>query len=242
MSVKVSVVENDPGTLSALVNLIGGWPGLSCLGGHGSGTEALQAIPALRPDVVVVDLHLGDMPGVRCIAELKRQLPQTAILVYSLHQERDWIFPALQAGACGYIVKGGPPSDLLDAIAAAHRGEFPLDTSVRREVLNHIRQGGLASPAAPLVPEPDPANPCEELVAAAAAWAGLGRQEVVILEMIGQDEAYKGIAAKLGLSERTINNRVGQILLILAAKSPAEAVRKYLSWKSGIVLPPRDPQ
>jgi DNA-binding NarL/FixJ family response regulator len=226
------------------MNLIDGWPGLACVGGHLTGAVALRNIPAARPDVVVVDLHLQDMSGIECISRLRPALPKTAFLVYSQRDEPEWILPALQAGARGYVIKGGPPSELLDAIASVHRGEFPFGQRVRGEILDYLRKNAPGSPVPPPLPQGDPASPPDFLLAAAAN-INLSRQEVVILEMISHDEVYKNIAATLAVSERTVNNRVAEILETLGAKSPAEAVRKYLAWKSRVPFPPcgspRDP-
>jgi NarL family two-component system response regulator LiaR len=237
IAINVSVVEDDAGTLAALVKLINGWPGLVCVAGSRTGGEALRNFPGARPDVIIVDLQLKDLTGTECIFRLSRELPQAALLVYSIHDEPGWIFPALRAGAHGYIVKGGPPSELLDGITAVHRGETRLGARVAGEVLKFFR--GLSADSDLLAPSRAmaPANQTDLLTAAAVA--GLMPEEQTILERVSQRVMINTIADELQVSKRTINNRINSILGKLHAASREEAIIKYQAYKP--VLPPPSP-
>src|SRR5215510_15206838 len=119
MAIKVSIIEDDPGTLDILARLIDGWPALVCVSRHARLAHAISKIPEVKPDVVLVDLELGkNASGIECIRALKDKLNETQFLVYSKHNHAKWIFPALREGASGYILKDEAPTVLLEAIQA----------------------------------------------------------------------------------------------------------------------------
>ena len=223
MSVKIALIEDHAGTLEALSQLIDGWPNLACVGRYLTAAEAIDKAPDAEPEVVLVDLELGAESGVECIRQLKVRLPRASILVFSRHDEPDWLFPALQAGASGYLLKDSAPSALLDGILAAHRGEAPMSSAIARKVLAYFRQGGAT--AVGLGATPRTGRPAAEPNAASS----LRRDEELVLELLAGGRNTNEAAAELGVSLRTVSYRLERIKAKLHARTSAQAVAKYVA-------------
>jgi NarL family two-component system response regulator LiaR len=210
-SITVSIIEDDPGTLETLSRLIDGWSPLVCVSRHSRPAPALSQIPALKPEVIIVDLELGRHgSGIDCIRALREKLPSASILVYTKHDHPNWIFPALREGASGYLLKGEDPLTILEAIHAAHRGEAPMSAVIAREVLQFFR------------------NQRE----AARDVANLTKRQIEILELASKGERDLDIARKLQISPRTVGAHFHQIYRTLHAKCRAEAVAKFVQLQA----------
>src|SRR5437899_8281370 len=120
MRVKVSIVEDNRGTRESILELLGRAPGLSCVGAHANGEEALRSIPGENPDVVLMDINLPGMSGIECVARLKQRLPQTQVLMLTTYEESDLIFDSLRSGTSGYLLKNMPPAELVQALEQVH--------------------------------------------------------------------------------------------------------------------------
>ena len=225
MSIRIALIEDHAGTLEALGRLIDGWPNLACVGRYLTAGEAIAKAPAAKPQVILVDLELGADSGIECIRRLKVRLPRASILVFSRHDEPDWLFPALQAGASGYLLKDAPPGELLDGILAAHRGEVPMSSAIARKVLEYFRQtGGRAVGLGAAPPVSGPAaqtNPASSLT----------RDEEFVLEQLAAGRTSKQVATELGVSLRTGSSRLERIREKLHARTSTQAVAKYLAHR-----------
>ncbi len=104
MNKTVVVVEDDGELRKQLVELLGTAPDVRCLGAFASGEEALQKIPGLKPDIVLMDIQLPRMSGIRCVAELKKIIPGLRVIMVTIYEDSDRIFKALKAGANGYLL------------------------------------------------------------------------------------------------------------------------------------------
>jgi DNA-binding NarL/FixJ family response regulator len=133
MSISVSIVEDDSDVRTTLARLIHGSPGYRCVSQHGSGEVALQEIPKVRPDVVLMDINLPGMSGVECVRKLKQLLPATQVMMLTAYEDTDNIFNALKAGANGYLLKRTPRAELLEAIRDVHRGGSPMSAHIARK-------------------------------------------------------------------------------------------------------------
>ncbi|MBU6399914.1 MAG: response regulator transcription factor [Verrucomicrobia bacterium] len=228
MAIAVSIVEDRPSTLAALTQIISGWPNLQCVSRHRTAEEALREVPPLKPDVVLVDLELPRMSGTECIRLLKPLLPDAAILVYSRHDQADWLFPALQAGASGYLLKDARPSALLDAIVDASRGETPMSSQIARKLLEYFRRNGQTAKSAPQGSSSASApTTSSEGTSELALSAGQER----ILQLLAAGRANAEIAAELNLSQRAVSYRLEEIRVKLHAANRTQAVAIYLSCK-----------
>lgn len=203
-TVRVALVEDDPAVRSGLELLLGASPSCHCVGAFASGEDALAQLPALRPDVVLMDINLPGMSGIECIARLKALHPSLQIMMLTVFEDHDRIFQSLSAGASGYLLKQTPPAKLLEAITELQAGGAPMSTQIARRVVDAFR----ATPA-----QPD-------------AAAVLSPREKEIIGHLAKGYLYKEIAGQLGLSVETIRTHIHNIYEKLHVRSRTEAVMK----------------
>jgi DNA-binding NarL/FixJ family response regulator len=130
MSIKISIVEDQPEMRESLVAWLGDAPGLRCVGAHATGEEALKKIPQENPDVVLMDINLTGMNGIQCVSRLKESLPKTQVLMLTTYDEGDMIFDSLRAGANGYLLKNMPQAELVEAVQQVHNGGAPMSLQI----------------------------------------------------------------------------------------------------------------
>lgn len=135
MSIRVAIVEDDRIVRENLSVLIGAATGFSCVASCVNGEEALKQLPAVQPDVVLMDIHLPGRSGTDCVARLKPLLPKTQIIMLTVEENSAWVFEALKAGSTGYLVKTATLDDILEAITEVHRGGAPMSSHIARMVV-----------------------------------------------------------------------------------------------------------
>lgn len=206
--IRVAVVEDNAGVRERWADLIGSAPGMRCVGAFSRGEEALAKIPALAPDVVLMDIGLPGMSGIECTARLKQAHPQVQILIVTVYSDTPRIFQALQAGASGYLLKRTPPAELLKAIRDVTQGGGPMSGQIARKMIELFHR-----PAA-----------------LTGETANLTAREQEVLELLAQGFAYKEIADRLKVSFHTVNMHLRHIYEKLHVRSRAEAAAKYRAW------------
>jgi two-component system, NarL family, response regulator LiaR len=166
------------------------------------GEEAVSQAEALGPDVILMDLVMPKLDGIEAISQIMAKLPRTRILVLTSFAADEKVFPAIKAGALGYLLKDSGPDELVGAIRQVHRGEPSLEPSIARKVLLE-----LSHPATQKSLTVDP----------------LTERELDILRLVAQGCSNKEIALKLSLSELTVRTHVSNILgkLHLASRTQA---------------------
>ena len=173
---------------------------LVVVGEAGTAEEALDRIPATRPQVAVLDVRLPDGSGVEVCREIRSRHPEVQCLMLTSYADDEALFSASMAGASGYVLKQVKGSDLLDGVRRVARGESLLDPSVTRRVLERLREK----------PEDD------EL-------AGLTDQERRILDLIAEGLTNRQIGERMFLAEKTIKNYVSNLLAKLGMSRRSEA-------------------
>lgn len=186
---------------------------LELCGAWGSGEEALAALHALSPDVVVVDLELPGISGEDCIRALSAILPCTAFVVLTVHENSERVFGALQAGANGYLLKGSAGAVVVSGIQAAHRGGSPLSPEIAGLVIRAFQS---QSPKKTSIPLPS-----------------LSPRERQILELLATGMVPKEAAAELNISYETVRDYLKQIYQKLHVRSRTEAVLRFLEADAG---------
>ena len=204
--IKVSIVEDDSRIRESLLGILEGVPGFHCLATYTTGEEALEGIPQQRPDIVLMDIKLPKMSGIECVARLKEKAPDLPIVMLTVFEDSDKVFKALEAGACGYLVKRMPPQDLLDALRQVQTGGAPMTGRVARMVVQSFQRMGTS--------KKDTEN--------------LTPRELEILELLAKGDLCKEIADKLGLSLRTVHTHLKNIYEKLHVRSRTQAVLKYI--------------
>lgn len=205
--IKVATIEDDDEFRGHLTALIGGAEGFACIGSYRSAEVALRHLPVEQPDVLLLDLELPGRNGDDFIAEVSARWPEIAVLVLTVHDDCERIFPALETGAVGYLVKPVAPARLLEAIAEAHTGGSPMSSQIARLVVRRFQEQGRARPK----------------------LNGLSPRETEILEHIARGLENKEIASLLGLSDRTIGSHLRNIYDKLHVHSRAAAVARFLN-------------
>jgi DNA-binding NarL/FixJ family response regulator len=207
MSISVSIVEDDPQVRGSLAKLIDGAPGFRCVSRHGSAEDALQELPKIRPEVVLMDINLPGINGVECVGRLKPQLPAAQIIMLTVYQNTEHIFNALAAGATGYMLKQTPPAELLTAIKEVHAGGSPMSSHIARKIVQSFQHP---------VPVAD------------AGSASLSPREAEVLDLLAKGFLYKEIADQMKVSYATVHTHIRHVYEKLHVRSRTEAVAKHL--------------
>lgn len=171
------------------------------VGESASAAEASRRIPALRPDVAILDGRLPDGSGIDVCRDVRSVDPSIAVLILTSFDDDEALFSAIMAGASGYVLKQVRGNDLVETVRRVAGGQSALDPAVTRQVLDRLRRG----------PEVDP------------AVAPLTPQETRLLELIGQGMTNRQIAQTMHLAEKTVKNYVSSILAKLGLERRTQA-------------------
>jgi DNA-binding NarL/FixJ family response regulator len=204
--ISVSIVDDERELRQSIRTFVDGSPGFKCVSAYGSAKAALQGLAADQPDVVLMDINLGDMNGIECVKRLKTEAPQMQILMLTVYEDTEQIFKALAAGASGYLLKRSNPAKLLQAIQDVHEGGSPMSSSIARKVVASFQKAGLTGDQK----------------------TRLSPREEAVLDCLSKGLTYKQIADQLGISIDTIRSYLRRIHEKLHVQSRTEAVAKYL--------------
>lgn len=204
--IRVSIVEDDDAIRSNLELLLNSEPDFECVSTHPHGRSACAQIPKVKPDVVLMDINLGAMDGIECVARLKATVPELQIIMVTVYEDTEKIYPALEAGATGYIIKRTNTDELFDAIRQVRRGESPMSGPIARKVVQFFQNRGRSH---------------EQL-------EQLSPKESQVLEKLAHGFLYKEIAAEMGITHETVRTHIRNIYQKLQVNTRTEAVLKYL--------------
>jgi NarL family two-component system response regulator LiaR len=189
-NIRILIADDHAIVREGLRALLATEPGIELVGEAADGEAAVHLYGALQPDIALLDLMMPRMDGINAIREITRQHPDARILVLTSFAEDDQVFPAIKAGASGYLLKDSSPQDLLHAIREVHRGESFLAPAIARRLIQEInRPGDLPQASDPLT-----------------------ARELEVLDLISKGLSNQEIADRLVISERTVRNHVGNIL------------------------------
>lgn len=173
-------------------------PDLTVVAEAGDGREAVDAALRAEVDLAVLDVSMPGVGGLQAAREIARRRPEVRMLMLSMHDNEEYLFEALAAGACGYVLKSAVDRDLVDACRAALRGEpFRVPDEVGEHVRAHLERGGDA-------PAPDPLSPREQEVVRLIAEGLSGREiaEALAISPRTVERHRANVLAKLGLQDR----------------------------------------
>jgi len=212
MPITVSIVEDNDKLRGTLAKVIGRAEGFRFVSDYGSAEAALEDLPKVKPEVVLMDINLPGMNGVECVRKLKALMPQVQVMMLTVYEDTENIFNALAAGANGYMLKRTPTKELIEAIREVHRGGSPMTTHIARLVVQSFQKQVSAAPAAQ----------------AGGELSELSEREQQVLDLLSQGLIYKEIADKLNIGYETVHTYIRRIYEKLQVRTRTEAVAKFL--------------
>jgi DNA-binding NarL/FixJ family response regulator len=178
------------------------------VGEAGTGRDGLRMAKTLKPDLILMDISLPDASGVELTRNIRGILPDTSVLIISMHSKIDYITEAFQAGAKGYVVKESASDKLLQGLDAVARGDYFLDTSLSLSVVKRLVE-----------------FPEKEAQIKDGSYGSLTPREQQIMRMLAEGLATKEVASKLCISPKTVENHRANIMEKLNLHSTIELIR-----------------
>ena len=212
MTTEVLLVDDHEVVRSGLQMLLESEPEVAIVGDAASGEASLEAVEKLQPDVVVMDIGLPDISGIEATQRIKERWPEVAVVALTIHEDKEYFFQMLDAGASGYIPKRAAPEELLTAIRAAARGEVYLYPSLAKLLVKDY----LTEPQQ----EEDPLD-------------GLTDREQEVLELVADGLTNREIGQELNISHKTVARHRENIMQKLNLHSRVELVKYAI--RKGII-------
>ncbi len=214
--IKVLLVEDHAVVREGTAELINRQVDMMVVGEAGDGQVAVDLAGRLHPDVILMDVALPVLDGIKATRKIKETQPTIAVLALSAHDEDQYVFALLEAGAAGYLLKTVRGTELVEAVRAVSRGEAVLHPTVAKKVLGHF------------------AHSAEKPEVAVRPVENLSERELEVLRLAGRGLSNKEIADRLVLSPRTVQAHFANIFSKLQVGSRTEAVlqglrRRWLS-------------
>lgn len=196
--IRVLVVDDHPVVRHGLMAMLGWEQDFEPVGDAADGQQAVNLIEQQQPDVVLLDLRLPQLSGIDVMRHTRASAPNTRFLVLTTYDTDEYIGPALNAGAAGYLLKDASPEEVFRAIRSIYEGGAALQSGIAARVLKRLAT-----------------EPAED---------ELSQRELDVLQLLVRGESNKAIALSLSISENTIKSHVSHIFSKLDVRSRAEAV------------------
>ncbi len=210
MSISIAIVEDEKNYNNALKKVINYQQDMHVTAQFFNGKEALNNLPGISPDVVMMDIQLQDMLGIEIIEKLRKEMTKTQFIMCTSFEDDEKIFNSLKAGAMGYLIKGESMDKILSSIRDVYNGGAPMSLSIARRVLSHF----------------------EKKLPEIKDFDDLTEREKEILELLSQGLLYKEIADRKFISIDTVKKHVGNIYRKLHVSNKVEAINKFNHFKN----------
>jgi DNA-binding NarL/FixJ family response regulator len=210
--VRVLIADDHGIVRSGLRLLLERQPDIEVVAEAADGAEARELAVRERPDLAILDVRMPKLTGLQVTREIKRQAPEVAVLILSMHDDERYLFEALKAGASGYVLKTQADTDLLEAIRAVQRGEPFLTPAAQQALIKDVLERGT--------------DEGEE---------GLTPREEEIVKLVAEAHTTRQIAEILHLSEKTVENHRGNAMRKLGMRDRVELVRYAI--RRGLIEP-----
>jgi len=223
MTTRLILVDDHAVVRSGLRMLLENEPDLAIVGEAGTAREAFSLIEAARPDVVLMDIGLPDRSGIEATREIKAAHPAVAVVALTIHEDAEYFFQMLQAGASGYVPKRAAPQELLFAVRSAAAGEVYLDPSLAkllvRDFVALVRDFVARGPVEALT---DPEHRLTE-------------RELEVLAYVAEGASTQEIAEALGISPKTVGRHRENLMRALGLHTRTELVKYAI--RHGLISP-----
>ena len=211
--VRLLICDDQEVVREGLRAILGNVPGIEVVGVVGNGAEAVEAVPEMSPDVILMDLNMPIKNGVQATRELAVSHPEVKVLVLTTYDAEEWVVDAIRAGAAGYMLKDAPREQLVAAIKGTAAGKTHVDPAVAGDLFARVATAGDG-------PDSKVAD-------------NLSERELDVLRLLGKGLSNNEIAAQLFLSEGTVRNYVSAVLAKLQVADRTQAA--VLAVKNGLV-------
>lgn len=229
MAIRVLLVDDQALIREGLAIILDAQPDIRVVGQAADGQEAMDLAGRLQPDVILMDIKMPRMDGIKATRHIKEDLPEIPIVILTTYAEDELVFEGIRAGASGYLLKDITRDQLAEAVRGAARGEAQIDPAVASHVLAEFqRMSNLLRR-----PTRGSSAPSDEAVPDLPPMEALTPREETILRLLTEGLTNAGIAARLHLSEGTVKNHVSEILSKLHANDRTHAV--VLAIKRGLL-------
>jgi DNA-binding NarL/FixJ family response regulator len=216
--IKVLLADDEAMVRAGVRAILAAAPDIEVTAEAGDGRAAVDLARAHRPDVALLDIRMPVLDGLGAAAELRRVVPDTAVVVLTTYSEDEYITRALDSGASGFLLKSGDPHELMAAIRAVHAGAAFLSPPIARRVIQQVSDGRMTRQAA-----------------ARERIAGLTPRERDVLALVGAGLSNADIGERLFLVEGTVKAYVSAVLNRLEVKNRVQAA--VLAYEAGLVPP-----
>lgn len=214
MKIRLFLVDDHQVVRTGLRMLLDNEEDVQIVGEAGTAREAMEAVDRIKPDVILMDIGLPDMSGIEATQKIKRLHPGMAVVALTIHEDEEYFFRMLDAGASGYVPKRAAPEELLTAIRSAARGEVYLYPSMAKLLVkDYLAQ--------------------ERTLDGATSLDGLTGREQEVLKYLVEGENNEDIAATLVISPKTVARHRENIMRKLNLHTRAELVRYAI--RKGII-------
>jgi DNA-binding NarL/FixJ family response regulator len=212
--VRIAIVDDHDLARESLRDMLVDQPDLEVVGEAASGQEALSLCSRLHPDIVLMDVRMPDMDGIRATERIKRQHPKISVLMVTMHDNPDYLLEALRAGAAGYVLKDASQYQVVAALRRVSEGESPLDPALAARLVKRLdaEAGGRS----------DPAGRRDPLV------QSLTLRELEVLMLMTSGHTIPEIAEELVISVGSAKNHVEHIIAKLGVSDRTQAVVRAL--------------
>ena len=200
--IRILIADDHAVVREGLSSLIRNRPDMVVIGEAANGEEAIDMAWQFEPDVILMDMNMPRKNGLEAIQQLKRENNPARILVLSSFTDDEWIFPAIKAGALGYLLKDSSPQQLITAIRDVHRGESSLHPTIARKLIAELSEPPADQP------------PTDDV---------LTGREVEVLKLVAQGYSNQEIADQLVINSRTVGKHVSNILVKLHLANRTQA-------------------
>ncbi|MEU1422482.1 response regulator transcription factor [Kitasatospora sp. NPDC005751] len=221
--VRVFLLDDHEVVRRGVHDLLDCEPDLEVVGEAATAAQALVRVPALRPDVAVLDVRLGDGDGVSVCRELRSRMPDLACLMLTSFDDEEALLDAVMAGAVGYVLKQISGTDLVTAVRTVASGRSMLDPGAATRLLNRLRNDAAPPPPAATGPE-------------------LTGREQEVLALIGEGLTNRQIGERLYLAEKTVKNHVSRLLAKLGVERRVQAALIATELRQSVAAQPACPR
>ncbi|MEU8828265.1 response regulator transcription factor [Streptomyces sp. NPDC048636] len=231
VTARVVVADDQTVVREGIVMLLGLLPGIEVVGSAGDGEEALRLVAELAPDVVLMDLRMPRCDGVEATRRVRAAHPDTQVVVLTTYADDESLFPALRAGARGYLTKDADADEILRAVRDVVSGDAGLSPKVQRLLLERLAVRDGHAPPVSGPPRAAPGPP-------AALPDGLTPREAEVLALVAEGLSNAEIARGLSVAPATVKTHINNLFAKSGVRDRAQAVR--YAYRHGIARPPGD--